>query len=63
LQLHPRRPRRTLKNLFQEAGVPSWARLRTPLLFCGADLVWVPGLGVDVRYQGRGLAPEWVIKP
>ncbi len=61
LQLHPRRPRRTLKNLFQEAGVPSWARLRTPLLFCGDDLVWAPGLGVDVRYQGRGLSPEWVL--
>jgi tRNA(Ile)-lysidine synthase len=61
LQLHPRRPRRTLKNLFQEAGVPMWARERMPLLFCGKDLVWVPGLGVDVRYQGRGLAPEWII--
>jgi tRNA(Ile)-lysidine synthase len=61
LQLHPRRPRRTLKNLFQEAGVPSWARARMPLLFCGEDLVWAPGLGVDVRYQGRGLAPEWII--
>jgi tRNA(Ile)-lysidine synthase len=60
LQVHPRRPRRTLKNLFQEAGVPSWARARTPLLFCGDDLVWVPGLGVDVRYQGRGVAPEWI---
>ena len=61
LQVHPRRPRRTLKNLFQEAGVPSWARLRTPLLFCGEDLVWAPGLGVDVKYQGRGLSPEWVL--
>jgi len=60
LQVHPRRPRRTLKNLFQEAGVPSWARERTPLLFCGDDLVWAPGLGVDVRYQGRGLVPLWV---
>ena len=59
LQLHPRRPRRTLKNLYQEAGIPSWARERTPLLFCGDQLVWVPGLGVDVRYQGRGLVPEW----
>jgi tRNA(Ile)-lysidine synthase len=59
LQVHPRRPRRTLKNLFQEAGVPAWARARMPLLFCGRDLVWAPGLGVDVRYRGRGLAPEW----
>jgi tRNA(Ile)-lysidine synthase len=61
LQVHPRRPRRTLKNLFQEAGVPSWARQRTPLLFCGEDLVWVPGLGVDVRYRGRGVSPEWIL--
>jgi tRNA(Ile)-lysidine synthase len=61
LQVHPRRPRRTLKNLFQEAGVPSWARERMPLLFCGKDLVWAPGLGVDVRYRGRGLTPEWLV--
>lgn len=59
LQLHPRRPRRTLKNLFQEAGVPAWARERLPLLYCGNELVWAPGLGVDVRYRGRGLLPEW----
>ncbi len=60
LQLHPRRPRRTLKNLFQEAGVPSRERERLPLLYCGQALVWAPGLGVDVRFRGRGLAPEWV---
>jgi tRNA(Ile)-lysidine synthase len=59
LQPHPRRPRRTLKNLFQEAGVPSWARERTPLLFHGKDLVWAAGLGIDVRFQGRGVVPEW----
>ena len=59
LQPHPRRPRRTLKKLFQEAGVPAWERERLPLLFCGDDLVWVPGLGVDARYQGRGLVPQW----
>jgi tRNA(Ile)-lysidine synthase len=63
LQPDPRRPRRTLKNLFQEAGIPPWRRERLPLLFCGEDLVWVPGLGVDCRYRaanGRpGLRPEW----
>ena len=63
LQPDPRRPRRTLKNLFQEAGVPSWQRERLPLLFRGADLVWVPGLGIDARFQttaGKsGLMPEW----
>jgi tRNA(Ile)-lysidine synthase len=34
-----------------------------PLLFCGTDLVWVPGLGVDARYLARrgapGIVPEW----
>ena len=63
LQPDPRRPRRTLKNLFQEAGVPPWQRERMPLLFCGDDLVWAPGLGIDVRYQAgarcSGLVPEW----
>jgi tRNA(Ile)-lysidine synthase len=63
LQPDSRRPRRTLKNLFQEAGVPPWRRDRLPLLYCGDDLVWVPGLGVDARYRAGagapGLQPEW----
>jgi tRNA(Ile)-lysidine synthase len=63
LQLDARRPRRTLKNLFQEAGVPPWQRSRLPLIFHGDDLVWVPGLGVDRRYQAKrnlaGWLPEW----
>jgi tRNA(Ile)-lysidine synthase len=63
LQPDPRRPRRTLKNLFQEAGVPPWERDRLPMLVCGEDLVWVAGLGVDARYQAAknapGVLPEW----
>ena len=59
LQPHPRRPRRTLKNLFQEAGVPSWQRDRLPLLYCGDELVWAAGLGIDARFQGRGVVPQW----
>src|SRR5688572_15437401 len=63
LQPDARRPRRTLKNLFQEAGVPPWERDRLPLIVSGDDLVWVPGLGVDARYQAagnaRGVLPEW----
>src|SRR6185503_6889119 len=45
LRIDARRPSRTLKNLFQEAGVPPWKRERMPLIFCGDDLVWAPGLG------------------
>ncbi len=63
LQPDAKRPRRTLKNLFQEAGVPPWQRDRLPLLFCGENLVWVPGLGVDAAYRApggaAGIAPEW----
>jgi tRNA(Ile)-lysidine synthase len=62
LQPDPKRPRRTLKNLFQEAGVPPHERERLPLLFCGEALAWVPGLGIDVRFQARGRRarmPQW----
>jgi tRNA(Ile)-lysidine synthase len=60
LQLDAARPRRTLKNLFQEAGVPPWERARLPLLYCGEALVCVPGLGTDVRYQASRGASGWL---
>lgn len=63
LQPDARRPSRTLKNLFQEAGVPPWERERLPLLFCGGELVWAPGLGVDAKFlsvgRAPGLLPDW----
>src|SRR3954471_4602908 len=63
LQPDARRPRRTLKNLFQEAGIPPWERARLPLLSSGDELVWVPGLGIDARFQAspgsQGMVPEW----
>jgi len=63
LQPDEHRPRRTLKNLFQEAGVPPWERDRLPLLYCEDHLVWVPGLGIDARFRAprgvRGLVPSW----
>jgi tRNA(Ile)-lysidine synthase len=64
-RLRPRAggPSRTLKNLFQEAGVPPWERERMPLLYCGDDLVWAPALGVDASWRAprnaAGLLPEW----
>jgi tRNA(Ile)-lysidine synthase len=63
LQADAKRPHRTLKNLFQEAGIPEWERRRLPLLFRGESLVWVPRLGVDAAYRApagkRGWLPEW----
>ena len=63
LQPDARRPRRTLKNLFQEAGIAPWERARLPLLYRGDELVWAPGLGIDARYRAgqkrAGWVPEW----
>lgn len=48
-----RRPSRSLKNLFQEAGVPPWERRELPQLYCGGELVWVPGIGIDCAFQAK----------
>ena len=64
LRVAVNRPSRTLKNLFQEAGIPAWERERLPLLFCGGQLVWAPALGVDAAFQasstGGSILPRWV---
>ena len=39
-------PSRTLKNLFQERGIPAWKR-DVPLLYIGDELLFVPLLGVN----------------
>jgi tRNA(Ile)-lysidine synthase len=39
-------PSRTLKNLFQERGVPAWKR-DVPMLFVGEALLFVPHVGVN----------------
>jgi tRNA(Ile)-lysidine synthase len=57
------RPRRTLKNLLQEANIPLWERARIPLLFCGEALVWAPGIGIDCEFKAQagepGLEVAW----
>ncbi len=63
LRPHPRRPRRSLKNLLQEARVPPWLRDRLPLLFAGNTLVYVPGIGIEAAFQAAtgepAVAPRW----
>jgi len=44
------RPTKTLKNLLQEREISVWERERMPLLFHGAKLVWVPGIGIAAEY-------------
>lgn len=57
------RPRRSLKNLLQEASVPPWQRKLLPLLFCEDRLIWVPGIGIDCDFQVKsgemGILPVW----
>ena len=63
LQQDARRPRRTLKNLFQEKAIPPWQRERWPLLYCGDQLICVPGIGESYSWKARreeaGLIVSW----
>ena len=54
-----RRPRRTLKNLLQEARVAPWMRERLPLLYSGDSLVFVPGIGIDIGFAAQGQDPSF----
>jgi tRNA(Ile)-lysidine synthase len=60
---HPTRPSKTLKRLFQDANVPEFERARLPLVWRGEDLIYVAGLGADVRLTDSGgprVALTWV---
>jgi len=63
LRLDATRPRRTLKNLFQERGIPPWHREALPLVFCGEELVFVPGIGEACEFRAApgeaGLIVTW----
>ncbi len=51
-------PSRSLKNLYQEAGIPAWERARLPLVWRGSVLLFAAGLGLDARAV---LAPDGVM--
>ena len=56
-----KRPRKSLKNLFQEANIPPWQR-DIPLLYIGEELVAVAGIGISADWQttqGPRISPEW----
>jgi tRNA(Ile)-lysidine synthase len=60
-QPDPARPRRALKKILRESALPPWERSRLPLLFCGEELAWVAGVGVDASYQCPSGEAGWVI--
>jgi tRNA(Ile)-lysidine synthase len=51
---HPTRPSKTLKRLFQDAGIAEFERGALPLLWRGNELIFVAGLGPDARLVDRG---------
>ena len=63
LQPEAGRPRRSVRNLLQEAAVPPWERVRLPYLWCGERLAWVGGVGVDAAFVcpagEAGVVPVW----
>ncbi len=61
IQIDTGRPRRAVKKLLQEAGLPVWERQSLPLLWCGELLVAVPGIGIEVSFQAAPEEPAWRI--
>jgi tRNA(Ile)-lysidine synthase len=60
-KVHAKRPRKTLKNLYQEANIPPWQR-DIPLLYIGDELVAVAGIGISADWQtteGSRISLEW----
>lgn len=61
-KVHLKRPRKSLKNLYQESDIPPWQR-QAPLLFIGDELVAVAGIGISADWQtdqGQRISPEWL---
>jgi tRNA(Ile)-lysidine synthase len=61
LKIVHNRPSKSLKNLFQESSMPAWQRKWLPILFSGNDLLFVAGLGMDIRHAAtqNGIEIEW----
>ena len=58
---HPKRPRKTLKNLFQENNIPPWQR-KAPVLYVGEEPLVVAGVGISADWAtctGPRISPQW----
>jgi len=62
-QIAADRPRRALKSILRDAGIPPWERRGLPLIFCGEALAAVAGLGTDAALCAgpgqTGLTVDW----
>jgi tRNA(Ile)-lysidine synthase len=61
LQLAVNRPRRAVKKLLQDTGLPPWQRQVLPLVWCGDRLAAVPCVGVDLAFQAASGESGWAV--
>ncbi|MGA1562905.1 MAG: tRNA lysidine(34) synthetase TilS, partial [Gammaproteobacteria bacterium] len=54
------RPRRSLRNLLQEAGIPPWQRARLACVWHGERLVAVDSLWIDPEYRAKPEESGWI---
>jgi tRNA(Ile)-lysidine synthase len=60
---HPTRPSKRLKQIFQEARIPEYQRSALPLVWRDGRLIYVAGIGPDVRMlvaDGERIRIDWV---
>jgi len=60
---HPTRPSKRLKQIFQEARMPEYQRSALPLVWRDGRLIYVAGVGPDVRMlvaEGERVRIDWV---
>jgi tRNA(Ile)-lysidine synthase len=60
---HPTRPSKRLKQIFQDAHVPEFERSALPLVWRDGRLIYVAGVGPDVRMlvaDGERVRIDWV---
>jgi tRNA(Ile)-lysidine synthase len=60
---HPTRPSKRLKQIFQEARIPEYQRSSLPLVWRDGRLIYVAGVGPDVRMlvaDGERVRIDWV---
>lgn len=66
LRLGTGRPRRSFKNLCQEAGIPPWMRDRLPVLWVDGVPAWIGGLGCAADFacpaDAEGWLPHWQLR-
>jgi len=63
LRIASNRPRRSLKNLLQEAGMPGWERERLVILRLDGVPIHVPGLGTEPDHAAGVDEAGWMFLP